>query len=104
MDNDGYYYWSELVDKPINLLVSYYMMSSYLYYELDKNVFTDDEFNMLCKRLLAEYDDITHHHKHLVSKDNLSASTGYDIVYPQIVKNASASWYDMSLRKRDYLR
>jgi hypothetical protein len=33
----------------INRLVPIYLMSSYLYYELDKNVLSDSQFDYLCK-------------------------------------------------------
>ena len=36
----------------INRLVPYFLMSSCLYYEHDKAVFEDEDFDYLCKRLL----------------------------------------------------
>lgn len=68
-------------------------MSCYLYYKLDINVYSDYVFDSICRRLYKELDTITHVYKHLVSRDNLKASTGYDIVYPTIVKHASKLWY-----------
>ena len=68
-------------------------MSSYLYYKLDLNVFSDDEFNYICQRVLKEFDNITHYHKHLLDKDDLKASTGYTIKYTTIMKHAAVMWY-----------
>ena len=42
-----------------NRLVSYYCMSSYLYYDKGKNVLTDANYDALCKRILKENGSIT---------------------------------------------
>ena len=90
---------ADLSTVDVNRLVPYYLMSSYLYYEHDLNVFTDDEFNFICRRLLDEYDDITHTHKYLLDKDNLRASTGYDLKYTNMIKHAALYWYDEVMGK-----
>ena len=77
-----------------NLLVPYYLMSSYLYYKEDKSVLTDGEFDLLCLRLLDEWNDIVHWHKELINKDDLTSGTGYAISeYPSRVKFAAQSFY-----------
>ena len=45
-------FWNDVKVLPVNSLVKYYLMSSYLYYELDVNVFNDTEFDELCKYFL----------------------------------------------------
>ena len=83
-----------------NLLVPYYLMSSYLYYKEDKAVLLDSEFDLVCQRLLDEWDDIVHWHKELINKDDLSAGTGYAIgKYPNRVKYAALSFYSKYGRK-----
>ena len=74
-------------------LVPYYLMSSYLYYKKDKQVLTDDEFDTLCKRLLDEWDSIEHMHKHLITKEDLQAGTGYAIEYTNMIIGAAERWY-----------
>ena len=74
-------------------LVPYYLMSSYLYYQCDKQVLNDDEYDTLAKRLLDEWDSIEHMHKHLITKDDLTAGTGYAIKYNNRIKNAAERWY-----------
>ncbi len=74
-------------------LVPYYLMSSYLYYKKDKQVLTDDEFDTLCKRLLDEWDSIEHMHKHLITKEDLQAGTGYAIKYTNMIMGAAERWY-----------
>jgi len=79
--------------------VATYLCSCYLYYELNVNVLTDDEFNSLCRDLLDNFDSIEHMHKHLLSPEALKASTGYDIVYPEVVKHVAINWYNTTYPK-----
>ena len=83
-----------IYETSLNKLVSHYLMSSYLYYELDRSIYTDTKFNNICGRLLASFDSITHPHKHLLDRESLSASTGYEIQYPYLVKHAAVKWYE----------
>ena len=76
-------------EKNPNMLIPYYLMFSYLYYEKDINLITDGEFDALCKTLLDKYDGLTHMHKHLVTKTALSAGTGYDIKYTNMIKDSA---------------
>ena len=76
-------------DKNPNMLIPYYLMFSYLYYEKDINLITDNEFDTLCKTLLDKLDGLTHMHKHLDKKESLTAGTGYDIVYTEMIKNSA---------------
>ena len=50
-------------------------MCSYAYYQLNTNLITDHEFDQLGKDILANYDNINHMHKHLVTKEMLDAGT-----------------------------
>lgn len=77
-----------------NLLVPYYLMSSYMYYINDVNMFKDWEYDDICKKLYDEWDNVEHRHKHLIDKDSLKAGTGYylkEADYPEMTK--SAAWY-----------
>ncbi len=76
----------------INRLVPFYLMSSYLYYKEDRQVLTDEDFDRLAKRLLDNWDSVDHMHKHLISKEDLQAGTGYAIQYTQRIINAAKSW------------
>ena len=51
-----------------NMLIPYYLMLSYLYYEQNVSLIDDAEFDKLCKTLLEKLDNLNHMHKHLVSK------------------------------------
>ena len=77
---------------PINRLVPFYLMSCYLYYKEDRQVLTDEDFDQLAKRLLDNWDSVEHMHKHLISKGDLQAGTGYAIQYSQRIINSAKHW------------
>ena len=72
-----------------NMLIPYYLMFSYLYYEQNVSLIDDAEFDKLCKTLLEKLDNLNHMHKHLVSKESLTAGTGYDIKYTNLIKDSA---------------
>ena len=76
-------------DKNPNMLIPYYLMFSYLYYEKDIVLIDDGEFDQMCKNLYDKYDDLEHMHKNLVSKGDLTAGTGYGIKYTNIIKESA---------------
>ena len=77
----------------LDLLIPKYLIHSYLYYEQDTNLITDEEFNAICKELLDNFDEIEHPHKHLLDKESLKANTGFTIKYPSIVKHCAKIRY-----------
>tara|TARA_A100001015_G_scaffold274071_1_gene330113 strand:+ start:350 stop:568 length:219 start_codon:yes stop_codon:yes gene_type:complete len=66
-------------------------MCSYAYYKLDTNLISDHEFDQLGKDILANYDNIEHMHKHLVTKEMLNAGT-YLGDYPTMVRSATVNY------------
>mgnify|MGYP006246102899 FL=1 len=66
-------------------------MCSYAYYQLNTNLITDHEFDQLGKDILANYDNINHMHKHLVTKEMLDAGT-YLGEYPTMVRSATLNY------------
>jgi len=87
----------ELHNVSINRLVPIYLMSSYLYYEHDKNVLDDTQFDYLCKKLYDNWDSVEHMHKHLIDKDNLKAGSGYGITYTNMIMSSAMSWYEQEV-------
>jgi len=68
------------------------LILSYAYYIEDESLVSDSEYDALCVRLLDKFDEIEHHHKHLISKDDLEAGTGFALArrdYPSIVIGAA---------------
>ena len=72
-----------------NMLIPYYLMFSYLYYEKNISLIHDAEFDGMCKTLLDKLDTLSHMHKHLVKKESLTAGTGYDIKYTNLIKDSA---------------
>ena len=84
----------ELHNVSLNRLVPIYLMSSYLYYECDKNVLDDTQFDYLCKKLYDNWDSVEHMHKHLIDKDNLKAGSGYGITYTNMIMSSALKRYE----------
>ena len=66
-------------------------MCAYAYYEMDKPLIEDFEFDALAKEILDNWDNIQHMHKYLLTKDMLVAGT-YLGEYPNIVKGAVGNY------------
>ena len=81
-----------------NMLVPYYLMFSYAYYQENESLIPDAEYDQICQDLITNWNDITHWHKRLLNLDSLKAGTGYDIKYPERVVNAA-----LALIKKDKL-
>ena len=75
--------------KNINMLVPYYLMYSYAYYQENESLITDSEYDQICQDLITNWNNITHWHKPLLSLESLKAGTGYDIKYPNRVVAAA---------------
>lgn len=72
------------------MAVPYYLMASYAYYIQDDPIFTDGFYDTLAKRILDNWDNITHWHKNVLNKDDLEAGSFLG-EYPGIVQGALAS-------------
>ena len=77
-----------------NQLVSWFMIACYAYYELGdaSKIMDDPTFDLLVNRLKEKYDESDHYHKVHITREHLNAGTGYDILYPSIVKGAYNSY------------
>ena len=80
------------------MLVPYYLMFSYAYYQENESLIPDAEYDQICQDLITNWNDITHWHKPLLNLESLKAGTGYDIKYPERVVNAA-----LALIKKDKL-
>lgn len=70
----------------IDKLCRWYTIHSSLYYQYDNPVISDYDFDLICKRLLDNYDNITDEWRVFITKDNLVAGTGYDIAFSSLPK------------------
>lgn len=83
-------YAQRLIDANINMTVPYYLMASYAYYVQDDPIFTDGFYDSLAKKILDNWDSITHRHRDVLSKDALEAGSFLGD-YPSIVEGALKS-------------
>jgi len=80
----------KVISNNVHMTVPYYLMASYAYYEKDDPILSDDFYDKLAKKILNQWDDIEHYHKHLLSKEVLEAGS-YIGKYPTIVSEALKS-------------
>ena len=74
-----------------NTMVPWYVLASYAYYHLDQPVISDMAFDRLARRLLIDWKQTEHQHKHLISEDALRAGTMLlsEDEYPSVAKDAA---------------
>ena len=78
---------AEIFADNINMIVPWYLMAAYAYYEQDNPILSDSFFDDLAKTLLAVWNDVEHRHKQYITVDMLNAGT-YVGKYPGIVEGA----------------
>ena len=61
--------------------IAKYLMCAYAYYELDKPLISDTEFDLLAKDILNNWDNIEHMHKYLLTKDMLEGRDEFCVNY-----------------------
>ena len=79
-------FW-DTTDKNINMLVPWYLMAAYAYYEQDDPILEDATFDRCAKTMSDHWDTIKHPHKDLITKEMLHGGT-YIGEYPSMVKGA----------------
>lgn len=90
---------------PGGMLVQTYLIASYLYYLQDKSLLTDDAYDLTCTRLDKEWDQIEHHHKFVITRSDLSATTGFGMRaahYPNITAVAANLFYSIAEKDEIY--
>ena len=83
-------YAAKIIADNKNMLVPWYLMASYAYYVLDDPILSDAMYDGMSKQLLTQFDNISHYHKHLLSKDMLEAGSFLG-EYPSIISGAVRS-------------
>ena len=79
----------DAIENP-NMMVPWYLMASYAYYEQDQPILSDGLFDGLAKRMLECWDDIDHWHKELITQEDLQAGTLLTRDFPGRIKGAVA--------------
>jgi len=75
-----------------DMLIPWFLMASYAYYELGMNIMPDSEFDRIARELDKHWDDVEHMHKQLITKEMLVTSSGYSIEYTNMIKHATMSY------------
>ena len=57
-------------------------MASYLYYEKDFSLLTDEDYDELCKELYESFSLLTHPHTIYLDKNLLECGSGFALKYP----------------------
>lgn len=71
----------DTVEANPKMLVSWYLVLSYAYYEMNESLVHDHVFDHICKELLSKIEnfEIEHKHLYLVDAAALEAGTGHHI-------------------------
>ena len=85
----------------LNMLVPYYLMHSFIYYNMSDSIISDSEYDEICRELKDKWDSIEHYHKHLVDVDALGAGTGYQLKYNKRIESASILLYNKHNEKEN---
>ena len=83
-----------------NLLVPWFLLSCFAYYENDRPLLSDAAFDDLTKRLAASFQDIEHIHKSLIDQSDFK--TGHYLQYPTRIKYA-VEWLEKNQKDVDNL-
>lgn len=93
----------------VDRLCRLYIIHSAIYYEHDRNFITDCEFDLICKKLLAKFDEIEYYWINLgIDRESLVAGTGHKLNFKemplrvQMVVQILISGYDLSGNKINY--
>jgi len=81
-------------EKDYNLLVPWFLMASYAYYDLKDDIMSDCEFDYITILLKKNWKKVKHPHKKLITLDMLNASTGYSIKYTNMIKYATTDYLE----------
>lgn len=77
----------EIIDENPNMMIPWYLLSSYAYYEEDDPILSDRMFDRLSQDILKRWDTIDHYHKEFLTKGDLEAGT-FMGKYPSRIQGA----------------
>lgn len=84
----------DLIKAKPNLLVSWYLIASYLYHCRDHSLVSDGFYDWLCGELDRRWQWIVHRHKELIDREALRAGTGFYLKqehYPNVIIGAACA-------------
>ncbi len=93
LDTDIYRIQSEAIKAKIEQRRRQIMVHSYIYYEMDDSVVSDEQWSQWAKELIwltQEFPDIAKECVYNKEFDGFEGSTGFDFNYPENIKNRAA--------------
>lgn len=75
-----------------NAVVPWFLMASYLYYVHHRSLLSDALYDQMAREMLANWEDVDHRHKHMITTGDLEAGTLYRHKggdYPLMVRGAA---------------
>lgn len=82
-------------NKKFNMLIPWVLILSYGYYIRHDSIVSDTTFDLMMKTLLDNFDEVDHVHKHLITKDDLSAGTMYTLRHDDYPKIVVGAWFQI---------
>jgi hypothetical protein len=58
------------------MLVPWYLMASHAYHWMDRSIISNALYDEICRRLNAEWDEVTHRHKSYIDRSALAYCSG----------------------------
>jgi hypothetical protein len=77
----------DAIENP-NMMIPWYLMAAYAYYEQDDPILSDGLFDAMAKRMLESWDELEHWHKEYITLEDLKAGTLLNKDLPQRVVSA----------------
>ena len=69
-----------------DLLVPWFLMACFAYYELGRPIMDDAEFDRMIELLKEYWEVIKHQHKELIDPEMFTVGSGFTLDYPSIVR------------------
>jgi len=86
----------EIIESKPNMMIPWYLMASHAYYTQDDPILSDGLYDELAQRMLSSWNTLEHMHKHLITKEDLSAGTLLCRELPQRIEQAVEALKDES--------
>lgn len=78
----------EACERNTNMLVPWYLMAAYAYYEEDDPILEDATFDWMATEMLKQYFFLEHRHLDLITQEDLKAGSLLTREWPGMVKGA----------------
>lgn len=84
----------KIIHSDPNMMIPWFLMASYLYYQKEISIISDELFDELCSHMVEKWDTLDHPNKVYITLDDLRAGSGFAIAeatYPHRVRSSALS-------------